>query len=118
MAKRVSKSKSIKQIVCVCWEDIHFHQNWNEHDPQALLNTDLPIFRSIGILIRKSNPVTIAATVTPDEDGKPVYSDITRFPKGCIQSIDTIGELDISPCERGNYGSQNAKQRCQRNRRR
>jgi len=80
-----------KKVVAIHWRDPTIDSGWVEDDTH---DKDLPINISYGVLISKGTNIVIAGTVNVEVE-KDRYADRTKFPKGCVDKIEIIGEVTL-----------------------
>jgi len=76
-----------KKVIEVTWQDIECAAGWHEEDHKPL-----PILKSVGLLVRKGDPLTIASTY--DKENKR-WADVNKFPKGCVLGIREIEVIEV-----------------------
>ena len=83
------RKKEKEKLVIITWKDILQTSDWTPAD-----EVTCPSFKSVGWLISDTNEeIKIGGTlVVKSEDPQDTPYGITAFPKGCVLSVDFIGE--------------------------
>jgi hypothetical protein len=81
-----------KKLVEVVWQDPTTFAGWVDDED---MNKPLHHMRTYGILIRRKPEVVVAGTVNSDEKKSGRYADVSKFPLGCIVSINEIATIEV-----------------------